>query len=78
VSSGEPGGISRRTCGDDPEAVRVTAYRADVVVGTLDEFVADLGRETALGITRYAAMVEGGPAATARELLSAYRSVATA
>jgi hypothetical protein len=67
-----------RLSADDSDAVRATSYRADVVVGTLDDFVADFGRESALGITRHAAMVEGGPSATTRHLLSAYRSVGAA
>lgn len=63
---------------DDSDPVRATAYRAHVVVGTPDDFVADWGREYALGIVRYAALVEGEPSNAIRDLLAAYRSVATA
>jgi hypothetical protein len=72
-------GISvARLSRDDPDPVRAVAYRADIVVGTPDDFVADFGRESALGIVRYAAMVEGETSDAIRDLLSAYRSVAAA
>lgn len=43
----------------DAEDVRAKAYQADVVVGTHDDFAADLGQEEALGIPRNAVIVEG-------------------
>lgn len=63
---------------DDSEPMRAMAYRADIVVGTLDDFAADFGRESTPGIVRYVAMVEGEPGGVTRDLLSAYWSVAAA
>ncbi len=75
---GEPRGVVvLRLSAKDSEAVRSAAYRADVVVGTVADFAADLGREPALGCTRDAAVVVDGPAAAAHRLLSAYQTVQT-
>ncbi|GGK78029.1 hypothetical protein GCM10010094_44130 [Streptomyces flaveus] len=63
---------------DDSEPMRAMAYRAEIVVGTLDDFIADFGHESTLGIIRYVAMVEGEPGDATRDLLSAYRSVVAA
>jgi len=49
----------------DTDEQRAEAYRAPVVVGTREDFTADLGKEEALGITRQAAMVEGKKAEVA-------------
>jgi hypothetical protein len=68
-----------RLSSDDAEATRAAAYRADVVIGTLTDFAADLERDTALGITRCAVMVENGPSAAPsvveHQLLTKYRRV---
>ncbi|MDQ0935223.1 hypothetical protein ABTZ93_39415 [Streptomyces sp. NPDC097941] len=67
-----------RLSSHDSDSVRATAYQAEVVVGTVDDFVVDLGREKALGITRNAVMIEGGPGVVESELLSMYRSAGAA
>ncbi|MFD7815400.1 hypothetical protein ACFV6E_21075 [Streptomyces sp. NPDC059785] len=69
--------VGRLSAGDTDD-VRRAAYRADVVVGTVDDFIADLGRESELGITRHTAMVEGGPDGTPSALLRTYRKVVPA
>ncbi|MFD9883438.1 hypothetical protein ACFWZT_18485 [Streptomyces alboflavus] len=67
-----------RLTSSDTEDVKIGVYGADVVVGTLDDFIADLGRETELGITRHTAMIEVGPGDTSRSLVRAYRDVVLA
>jgi hypothetical protein len=67
-----------RLSSSDSDEVRAAAYQADVVIGTLDDFVADLGREIDLRITRNTAMVEGGPTDSAIPLLRRYRKVISA
>lgn len=66
-----------RLSSSDSDRARAKAYRADLVVGSFTDLAADLGRETALKITRYAVMIEGGPESASsdaeRALLSAYR-----
>ncbi|MDT0442452.1 hypothetical protein [Streptomyces johnsoniae] len=71
------GTVVRRLSAKDSADARAAAYRADVVVGTVDDFAIDLGRESAQGCTRDAAVVVDGPAATAHRLLSAYQTVQT-
>jgi hypothetical protein len=70
--------VARLSAGDSDRA-RANAYQADLIVGSFTAFAADLGRETALKITRYAVMIEGGPEAASsgaeRTLLSAYRQI---
>ncbi|WP_131736478.1 hypothetical protein [Actinomadura roseirufa] len=66
--------LARLSAGDSAE-VRAAAYEADVVVGTVDDFVADLGRETELGIVRHAAVIEGDPTGALVQLLDMYRRV---
>ncbi|TDD95323.1 hypothetical protein [Actinomadura rubrisoli] len=60
---------------DSSDTDRAKAYQAEVVVGTLDDFTADVGRESELCISRNTAMIEGEPTTIASDLLSAYCSV---
>jgi hypothetical protein len=70
--------VARLSSGD-PDASRANAYRADLAVGSLADFLADLGRENQLNITRYAAMIEDSRDAANsgvdRLFLSTYRKV---